>query len=122
MSEVVRKITNFETDPEINKTGRWKVKIEQKPLQGGGESSTNAGLHQHRTMANNILSNLRSCVKEFDTEQTADVQNLCKRFESWLTNFEACAEFEDVPTGKKKPALLAVGGEKLRELCTTLQV
>jgi hypothetical protein len=70
----------------------------------------------------NTLANIRSCVPEFDTEQTADIQNLCRRFKAWLENFEAVCEFEDVTVQKKKPALLAVGGSKLRELCTTLGV
>ena len=59
-------------------------------------------------MENNTLSNLWACVYEFDTEQSMDVQ--------------ACAEFEEVAIGKKKPALMALGGEKLRQVWKTLGV
>ena len=73
-------------------------------------------------MASNTLANLRACVKEFDTEQSGELASTSKRFMSWLENFEACADFEDVSPEKRRPALLALGGEKFRELCKTLDV
>ena len=66
--------------------------------------------------------NLKSCVSEFDTEQTPDVQNMNRKYTAWIENFEVVCDFEDVPAAKKKAALLAVGGAKLRELCKTLNV
>ena len=73
-------------------------------------------------MASNTLGNLRACVSEFDPDQTTDIQNMSKRYVSWLENFEACTQFEEVPNAKMKPALMAIGGEKLRELCKSLGV
>jgi hypothetical protein len=71
-------------------------------------------------MASNTLANLRACVQEFDTEESCDVQNLARKFKSWLENFEACADFEELSDNRRRPALLALGGEKLRELIKTL--
>ena len=73
-------------------------------------------------MATNTLANLRACVKEFDTEESSDLQNIAKRFEAWVENFEACVEFEEVTEARKNPALLPLGGGKLRELCKTLGI
>ena len=73
-------------------------------------------------MASNTLANMRACVKEFDTEQTGELASTAKRFRSWLENFEACADFEDISPEKRRPALLALGGEKFRELCKTLDI
>ena len=73
-------------------------------------------------MATNTLANLRACVNEFDMEQSVDILNMSKRFTSWIENFEACAEFEGVSEGIMRPAVLALGGEKFRELCKTLEV
>ena len=70
----------------------------------------------------NTLANLRSCVKEFNPEETGDLSNQAKRFVSWLENFEACADFEEVTAAKRKPAVLALGGEQFRELCKSLGI
>ena len=82
--------------------------------------SSNKILSGSSIVMSNTLANIRSCVAEFDTEQTTDVQNMSRRFSSWLENFEAVCEFEEVTIQKQKPALLAVGGSKLRELVKTL--
>ena len=42
--------------------------------------------------ASNTLSNLHACVAEFDKDQTPDVYNMSKHFNSWLENFEAVCE------------------------------
>ena len=47
---------------------------------------------------------------------------MARKYEDWLENFEACADFEDVAPEKRKPALLALGGERFRQLCKTLEV
>ena len=61
-------------------------------------------------------------MSEFNTEQSVDILNMSKRFTSWIENFEACVEFEGVAEEKKKPAVMALGGEKFRELCKTLDI
>ena len=91
-------------------------------FEESSHSSTHSNPHTGSRMAANTLSNLRACVKEFNTEESSDPQCIAKRFESWLENFEACADFEEVPDNKRKPALQTVGGEKLRELLKTLGV
>ena len=73
-------------------------------------------------MAGNVLGNLKSVVGEFDVEQTENRINLDKKWNQWLENFEVCIEFEGVADEKKKAALLALGGQKLRTLAATLDV
>ena len=46
--------------------------------------------------------------------------NLARKLQCWLDNFETCADFEELSDNRRKPALLALGGEKLRELIKTL--
>jgi hypothetical protein len=92
-----------------------------KPHTGEKEKLSHSNIRTVR-MASNTLANLRACVQEFDTEESGDVQNLARKYQSWLENFEACADFEEVIDNRRKPALLALGGEKLRELIKTLGV
>ena len=74
----------------------------------------------------NTLANLKACVPEFDPEAlTDDGVNMERRWKQWLENFECCLTFEGVTDpedgpSKKKAALLAIGGQKLRELFSTL--
>ena len=81
-------------------------------------SNTNTPIN----MATNTLANLRAVIQEFDTEESSDLQSVGRRFESLIENFEACIEFEGVAEAKKNPALLALGGQKFRDLCKTLSV
>ena len=74
----------------------------------------------------NTLANLKACVPEFDTEAMLDEGvNIERRWTQWLENFECCLTFEGVEDAdntpsKKRAALLAIGGQKLRELFGTL--
>ena len=99
---------------------------ETKPLSthsgGGIKTETGEQTSSSSKMASNTLANMRACVKEFDTDQTGELASTAKRFRSWLENFEACADFEDISPEKRRPALLALGGEKFRELCKTLDI
>ena len=76
----------------------------------------------------NTLANLKACVPEFDPENLTDEgSNAEKRWKQWLENFECCLTFEGVTDpaagpSKKRAALLAIGGQKLRELFATLTV
>ena len=74
----------------------------------------------------NTLANLKAYVPEFDPEalQTENI-NMERRWKQWLENFECCLTFEGVTDpeegpSKKRAALLAIGGHKLRELFATL--
>ena len=74
----------------------------------------------------NTLANLKACVPEFDPEAILEEgTNTERRWQQWLENFECCLTFEGVtdPDGgasKRRAALLAIGGQKLRELFNTL--
>ena len=77
----------------------------------------------------NHLANLKSCVPEF---KTGEQGNTAKQWEMWLQNFECCLEFEQVTddfkdengrtVSKKRAALLAIGGQQLREIFSTLNI
>ena len=110
--------------PEDSKTHTSVASPYSNPLDKSLSTSIRNTTHTNspNTMATNTLANLRSCVKEFDPNQTTDVLNLSKRYTSWLDNFEACAQFEEVPAAKMKPAILALGGESFREVCKTLAI
>ena len=79
----------------------------------------------------NALANLRSCVKEFQIQDYEEsTSNLHKRWSLWIENLEYCFTFEGLDTApaggvnpeiKKKAALLALGGQQLRELYNTLE-
>jgi hypothetical protein len=93
--------------------------------ESGQSSSTpapTANTQANRPAMSNTLVNLRACVKEFDPEQSSDLVKVARKYDDWMENFEACADFEDVAPEKRKPALLALGGEKFRQLCKTLEV
>ena len=102
--------------------GETAVAKEESSEQSGQPSTNITHTHSTTPVMSNTLANLRACVKEFDPEQTADLINVAKRYEDWLENFEACADFEDVTVAKRKPALMALGGEKFRQLCKTLDI
>ena len=74
----------------------------------------------------NTLANLRACVPEFNPDSLIDEgSNTDKRWKQWLENFECCLEFEGVTDqpnekSKKRAALLAIGGQQLRDLLKTL--
>ena len=74
----------------------------------------------------NTLANLKACVPEFDPEAFLDEGiNTERRWKQWLENFECCMTFEgvadpDAGPSKKRAAILAIGGQKLRELFSTL--
>ena len=98
---------------------------ENKETITGGESSSSQAEDistSGKKIMSNTLANLRSCVSEFNPDETADLSNVAKRYNDWLENFEACADFEDVPEGKRRPALMALGGERFRQLCKTLEI
>ena len=75
----------------------------------------------------NHLANLKACVPEFVPEEFGDVNNIAKQWELWIENFQFCMEFEEIKeeaqdtTSRKRAALLAIGGPKLREIFKTLQ-
>ena len=83
-------------------------------------------------MAGSTLANLKACVKEFNPDDFGDTQNVSKQWILWLENFEYCLDFEGVkeetteegsdavPPSRKRAALLAIGGQKLREIFKTL--
>ena len=64
---------------------------------------------------------------EFNPDSLVDeASNTEKRWTQWLENFDCCLEFEgvtDPATGasKKRAALLAIGGQQLRDLFKTLK-
>ena len=67
------------------------------------------------------LASLRQCVTEFNPDFCQEgTLNLDKRWKLWIENLECVMDFEGIEAGKKKAALLAVGGPKLRELFNTL--
>ena len=71
-------------------------------------------------MTSNALANLRSCVKEFSLDQIEGT-NHHRRWANWIENLEYCFAFEGIELeDKKKAALLALGGQALRELYKTL--
>ena len=84
------------------------------------------------TTPTSTLASLRSCVTEFNPDKTFGEEessdNVEKKWEKWLENFEVCLDFEGVvddsttTTSKKRAALLAVGGPKLREIFKTLTI
>ena len=74
----------------------------------------------------NTLANLKACIPEFDPEVLLDGKvNIGRRWKQWVENFKCCITFEgvtdqpDAPS-KKKTAPLAIAGQKLRELFSTL--
>ena len=83
-------------------------------------------------MAGSTLANLKACVKEFNPYDFGHTQNVSKQWILWLENFECCLDFEGVkeetteegsdvvPPSRKQAALLAIGGQKLREIFKTL--
>ena len=71
-------------------------------------------------MASNAQANLRSCVKEFSLDQIEGTNNH-RWWTNWIENLEYCFAFEGIEyEDKKKAALLALGGQALRELYKTL--
>ena len=67
------------------------------------------------------LGSLRQCVTEFNPDLCQKgTLNLDKWWKLWVENLECVMDFEGIEAGKKKAALLAVGGPKLRELFNTL--
>ena len=74
----------------------------------------------------NHLANLKACVPEFVPEEFGDVNNIAKQWELWSENFQFCMEFEEIKeeehatTSRKRAAMLAIGGPKLREIFKTL--
>ena len=83
-------------------------------------------------MAGSTLSNLKACVKEFNPNDFGETQNISKQWILWPENFECCLGSEGVkeetaeegsdavPPSRKRATLLAVGGQKLREIFETL--
>ena len=96
--------TSLDTANEHTGEGSTGKAKPDKPSTGGKSSPTekkHTGEETHRDsqtlkMAANSLANLRACVNEFDTEESCDVQNLARKFQCWLDNFEACADFEEL--------------------------
>ena len=71
-------------------------------------------------MASNALANLRSRVKEFSLDQIEGT-NHHTRWTNWIENLEYCFAFEGIESeDKNKAAVLALGGQALRELYKTL--
>ena len=74
----------------------------------------------------NTLANLKASVPEFDLEAVLDNGiNIERRWKQLLENFECCITFEGVTNQpnapfKKKASVLAIGGQKLLELFSTL--
>ena len=73
------------------------------------------------------LSNLKACVQEFKPDEIGgDIENIAKQWELWMENFQCCLDFEGIKeeeeavTSRKRAALLAVGGARLREIFRTL--
>ena len=65
------------------------------------------------------LANLKQVCECFEFENSSNQE---KNWSSWLENFEICTEFEGIVDEKKRrAALLAVAGPKLRELHSTLE-
>ena len=66
------------------------------------------------------------CVSEFHSEALLhEGANTERRWKKWLENFKCCLTFEEVQnqegaTFRKRVALLAIGGQTLRELFNTL--
>ena len=83
-------------------------------------------------MSVSSLASLKTCVSEFNPDRSLDdegSENLEKKWEKWLENLEVCLDFEGVQdsteansTSKKRAALLAGGGSKLREIFKTLDI
>ena len=73
-----------------------------------------------RNMSSANLANLKEVCETFEFGQETANQEKC--WKAWLDNFEICTEFEGIVDEKKRrAALLAVGGPKLRELHSTLE-
>ena len=74
----------------------------------------------------NTLAILKACVPEFDPKTLSDEGlNVARRWRQWLENFKCYLTFEgvtdpDEEPSKQRAALLAIGGQKLRELFSTL--
>ena len=74
----------------------------------------------------NTLVNLKLCIPKFNSEVLLDDGVIIERcWKQWLENFECCITFElvtDQSNGlsKKKAALLAISGQKLGELFSTV--
>ena len=83
-------------------------------------------------MVGSTSADLKACVKEFNLDDFGDTQDVFKQWILWLENFECCVDFEGVkeetteegsdavPPSRKRAALLAIGGQKLREIFKTL--
>ena len=116
--------TNSETVSENNSIDTH-TNTSSSSSTNSSSSNTNPSSSNSNTfsiMTTNTLANLRAVISVFDTEESSDAQNMARKYTSWISNFEACIEFEGVTEARKKPAMLALGGEKLRELCTTLGI
>ena len=67
------------------------------------------------------LASLQQCVTEFNPGLCQEgTLNLDKWWKLWVENLECVMDFEGIEAGKKKAALLVVGGSKLWELFNTL--
>ena len=72
-----------------------------------------------KTSMTATLANLKQVCECFEFENSSNQE---KNWSSWLENFEICTEFEGIVDEKKRrAALLAVAGPKLRELHSTLE-
>ena len=90
---------------EEEKPTAAKVEATEERGQSSSTPAEIANIKVSRPTMSNTLANLRACVKEFDPEQSPDLTKVSRKYEDWLQNFEACADFEDVSPDIQLPAV-----------------
>ena len=85
---------------EEEKPNPAKAEATEDSEQSSSSEVKTVNNQANRPNMSNTLVNLRACVKEFDPEQSPDLAKVSRKYEDWLENFEACADFEDVAPEK----------------------